>query len=187
MHKRAEWLKAIALLAAISLFSGCISEKSKETVYTTEIYLNNYIISLNTTIPIETNVSTAEDYVMIFTPMNKNNYRKITFFLYDVGTGNETDSTLERVIQALISECGWRGREWNKTTEELYYPTLLREEINGHQGIIATGKIVKPAGLEVVAAYYPLPGTMMCVHSTFSKNETKSILNTAIVKNKHSI
>ena len=80
----------------------------------------------------------------------------------------------------MISNYHWKDAKITSTSTS-WYKTLDKAEINGHKGILETGyrKYEPP---EVIAVYSPLPGTMMMVHSTFSKQETWDILNTTVVR-----
>lgn len=165
------WSKIIAMLIAITLLSGCISEKSenKQETYKTEEALGSYIISLNTTVPVETDVNSTSDCITITS--QKKNYLSIC--LFDIGLGNETTISLEKVIRSMVSFYSWHK-------SGIWYQNLPKTEINGHQGIIVTG-YPKYEPEEVLAAYYPLPGVMMVLHSSFTKQETSDILNTTTI------
>ena len=171
MQKYAMWFKVIAVLAAMTLLSGCVSNKSEEkkTVYATEKSLGSYLVTLNSTTPVETNVNSTIGCMKISTSLEY-----LNICLYDVGKGNDTDNHLEKVIQNLVWEYSW-------FKAGIRYKYLSKTEINGYQGILVIGN-PKFEPEEVLAAYYPLPGTMMVVHSTFNVQETRDILNTTIVK-----
>jgi hypothetical protein len=164
--------KRFALLIAVVTFCGCISEKkSEETIYTTEEAIGSYIVKLNTTTQIETDINSNNSQMTLFTPQKE---KVLSLGVFDIGKGNESFSVLEKVIHKL---------EWgfNWIDAGAGYMFMSKTEINGQQGIIVTGNSMYGAD-EVLAAYYPLPGTMIVAHSTFTKQETWDILNTTVVK-----
>jgi len=181
------WFKIVILLVAVVLLSGCVSEKKEnkqESDPKTEVSLNHFIISqnitaqdhyivrLNTTKPIE---ASANEQTLIITIPKQDG--KLTMTLFDIGKNNETYSRLENTTRRLISIYGWQDRKWHgPATEPSWYATLPSVEINEHKGVIATGH-PKYEAPEVSVVYYPLPGVLMMVQSTFTKQETTDILN----------
>jgi len=168
----------VVLLITATLLCGCVSEKSserQETNYKTERTLGSYIVGLNTAVPIDVEVNQTSNCMTIYTSQRKN---YLSMCLFDIDESNDTESRLETVIQKMAWEYNW-------FKAGIRYKSLPKTAINGQQGIIITGN-PKYEPEEILAAYYPLSGTIMVVHSTFNKQETRDILNATVVKKKTS-